>query len=413
MSARSAKPVAISLFSGVGGLDLGVERAGFKVRVAAEMDEQARTVYAGNFGKGSLSSVTDVVESDPAVLAGEAGIAAGELDLLFGGPPCQPFSKSGYWHLGDSRRLLDPRAGTLHAFLRIVGDLHPRAVLLENVPGLAYRKKDEALALVEAYFRQINAEHGTSYSPKVWLLNAADFGVPQKRERAFIIALRDDQPIHEPIATHGDGVDGLLPHVDAWSAIGDLDGRGSSDLKLTGKWAKLLPSIPEGENYLWHTPRGGGEPIFGWRTRYWSFLLKLARDKPSWTIQASPGPATGPFHWENRMLSIRELCRLQSFPDSFELGDVRRVAQRQLGNAVPPLLAQAVASSIADALGINGRSRGKLRPMQSVEVPASRRRLPKVAAEYRVLVGSPEDHPGTSLGPGATRRQAEDERQSS
>ena len=74
----------------------------------------------------------------------------------------------------------------------------------------------------------------------------------------------------------------------------------------------LLPSIPEGENYLWYTNRGGGLQLFGWRTRYWSFLLKLAKSLPSWTIQAQPGSAIGPFHWRSRKLTTREMCRLQT-----------------------------------------------------------------------------------------------------
>jgi len=104
----------------------------------------------------------------------------------------------------------------------------------------------------------------------------------------------------------------------------------------------LLKSIPEGKNYLWHTPRGAGEPLFGWRTRYWSFLLKLSKGQPSWTIQAEPGPATGPFHWRNRLLSIQELVRLQTFPDEYEIVGSRRSAQMQVGNAVPPFLAEQV-----------------------------------------------------------------------
>ena len=82
--------------------------------------------------------------------------------------------------------------------------------------------------------------------------------------------------------------------------------------KAAGKWAGLLPTIPEGENYLFHTRLGGGRPLFGYRTRYWSFLLKLAKDEPSWTLQAHPGPATGPFHWANRPLTVQEMLRLQS-----------------------------------------------------------------------------------------------------
>src|SRR3712207_2104614 len=109
---------------------------------------------------------------------------------------------------------------------------------------------------------------------------------------------------------------------------------------MTGKWADLMPSIPEGRNYLWHTSRSGGLPLFGWRTRYWNFLLKLAKDQPSWTIQAQPGPATGPFHWESRKLSAAELGRLQTFPDGLVYGCTRAGVQRLAGNAVPSALAE-------------------------------------------------------------------------
>ena len=88
-------------------------------------------------------------------------------------------------------------------------------------------------------------------------------------------------------------------------------------LTVGGKWADLLPTIPEGQNYLWHTNRGGGSQLFGWRTRYWSFLLKLAKNLPSWTIQAHPGSSIGPFHWRNRKLSVPEMCRLQTFPTAW------------------------------------------------------------------------------------------------
>ena len=96
------------------------------------------------------------------------------------------------------------------------------------------------------------------------------------------------------------------------------------------KSADLLPAIPEGENYLFHTNRGAGVPLFGWRTRFWNFLFKLAKDRPSWTIQARPGPATGPFHWTNRRLSARELCRLQTFPDGLRFDRGRNDVQRML-----------------------------------------------------------------------------------
>src|SRR6185369_15502643 len=102
----------------------------------------------------------------------------------------------------------------------------------------------------------------------------------------------------------------------------------------------LLPSIPEGENYLHHTPRKGGLPLFGWRTRYWSFLLKLAKNQPSWTIQAQPGSAIGPFHWQNRRLAWQEMAALQTFPREFEIASSTVEIQRQIGNAVPSLMAE-------------------------------------------------------------------------
>jgi DNA (cytosine-5)-methyltransferase 1 len=111
-----------------------------------------------------------------------------------------------------------------------------------------------------------------------------------------------------------------------------------------------LPSIPEGENYLWHTDRRGGLPLFGWRTRYWSFLLKLAKAKPSWTIQAQPGSAIGPFHWPNRRLSWREMAALQTFPADFNIQSSRVETQRQIGNAVRSHLAEILAHSIAHTL---------------------------------------------------------------
>ena len=107
---------------------------------------------------------------------------------------------------------------------------------------------------------------------------------------------------------------------------------------------------PPGDNYLFYTAeRGHPDPLFRWRSRYWSFLLKLDPNRPSPTIQAQPGPNIGPFHWENRRLRVGEVKRLFTFPDGFDLVGSRSSIQAQLGNAVPPLLAQQVVRSVYEA----------------------------------------------------------------
>ena len=177
---------------------------------------------------------------------------------------------------------------------------------------------------------------------------------------------------------------------------------------MRGKWADLLPTIPEGQNYLWHTNRGGGEPLFGWRTRFWSFLLKLAKDQPSWTIQAQPGPATGPFHWCSRKLSEDELCRLQTFPDGLAFDCPHADVQKLLGNAVPSALAEVLARCIrAQLLDCPPDDAGlHLLPPVREPVPAPEP-VASISAKYRKFIGDHADHPGEGQGAGARRRVRE------
>ena len=282
----------ISLYTGVGGLDFGFHAAGFRTAVGVELDAISCDTVRRNRSWPILKGDINTFSSRKIMRAG--GLKKGEADILIGGPPCQPFSKSSYWAWGDSGRLDDPRADTLTAFLRVLRDTQPRAFLLENVKGLAYSGKDSGLHHILDGVREINRAAKTNYQVSWQVLNAADYGVPQLRERVFLIASRDGRPFFFPEPTHGEGRH--EPHRTAWDAIGDLPiDPDDPDLKVNGKWAKLLPSIPEGENYLWHTPRGGGEPLFGWRTRYWNFMLKLAKSAPSWTLQANPVLQPGRF----------------------------------------------------------------------------------------------------------------------
>ena len=411
----------ISLFTGAGGLDLGLEAAGFETAVAVEMDDDAVKTLRHNRDWTIIHADihSDAASSKNILKAG--GLGVGEATLLCGGPPCQPFSKSGYWKTGDSKRLNDPRARTLDAYLRVLRDTMPEVFLLENVPGMAFNEKSEGLQLLKREIKKINAECDTDYTFSAMQLNAAEYGVPQIRERVFIVGHRDGKSFEFPKPTHvlpprrkwDDEEDtalnypvpeGMLPATTAWDAIGHLEDDDDPTLAPRGKWAGLLPSIPEGHNYLHHTDRGNGEPIFGWRTRYWSMLLKLAKNRPSWTLTAYPGPAIGPFHWKSRRLSAPELAALQTFPAEFQILGDTRTAHKQVGNAVP--------SALTELIGVSMRPQFfDLSPRSVSLVPAKRREQPRitrpapVATRYLKLIGDHPPHPGTGLGPGALAHQ--------
>src|SRR5690606_15534434 len=159
----------------------------------------------------------------------------GEADSLIGGPPCQPFSKSGFWHNGRSQRLNDPRALTLREYLRVLRDTLPKTFLLENVPGLGRDPRhSDALQLIQRELDKINDERSTSYTFEVAQVNAAAFGVPQMRERVFLVGDREGRSFQFPSPTHRleeetdqvvfitEGDARLPPAATAWDAIGDL-----------------------------------------------------------------------------------------------------------------------------------------------------------------------------------------------
>jgi DNA (cytosine-5)-methyltransferase 1 len=400
---------AISLFTGAGGLDYGFEAAGYTTVAAVEYDKDCISTLKSNRPKWPVMQA-DINDVTAAQVLSVARGNAEDVDVLIGGPPCQPFSKSGYWATGDSARLHDPRASTLMAYLRILREVRPRAFLIENVEGLGFRGKDEGLKLILNQLEEINRAHGTSYSASVQVLNAADYGVPQIRRRLLIVGSRDGRLFQFPRATH---FDPSLVHLQgaraeyrtAWDALHDVP-TPNEDHSVGGKWADLLPTIPEGSNYLWHTSRGGGVPLFGWRRRFWNFLLKSAKDRPSWTIQAQPGPATGPFHWDNRRFSRDELMRLQTFPRDITINGSLSVAQRQIGNAVPSLLAEVIGREISAQL--LGRKRWTTKLRLEVEkaptIPTRERVQRRVPAKYLHLQGDHSPHPGTGLGASASLR---------
>ncbi len=419
----------ISLYTGAGGLDLGLEAAGLTTTVAVEFNTAAcRTLRANRSDRRPWEVIeASIHDISSAQIRRKGRVRAGQAAMLVGGPPCQPFSKSAYWVRGDTKRLDDERADTLTAYLRVLRDLKPRVFLLENVFGLTYKGKDEALGLLENAVDRINREVGTNYSFSWTVLNTADYGVPQIRERFFLVGARDGRVFEFPAPTHYDPdprakaatpssrrrdnaplemavAEHREPWRTAWDALGDLNDVEHEGLGVTGKWADLLPAIPEGSNYLHHTDRGEGLPLFGWRRRYWSFLLKLSKRRPSWTIQAQPGAGIGPFHWNNRRLSVREMMRIQTFPDDFEIVGGHTEAQRQLGNAVPSLMTEVLGREIRRQLlddAVHGPL--KLCPPRRVPVPEPEPVL-AVPDKYLSHVGSHAPHPGTGKGAASLAR---------
>lgn len=357
---------AISLFTGAGGLDLGTEAAGFRTTVAVEWDDDAADTAEKNAGV-HFPGLRQVLRADLYPLAtgcGEGittadilsagGFSAGDApDLLVGGPPCTAFSKSGFW-LEWKRDGVDPAASLLQAYTALLAQARPRFFILENVYALTFDNRASRPA-----FERLQAEIAEAGYRFRWrVLNAADYGVPQARPRLFVVGARRGEPLPElPDATHHGRWErrktggGPLPHVTSGEALHGLVADPEPEEVVRGQWGHLLEDIPPGENYLHYTAkRGHPDPVFEWRSRYWSFLLKLDPDKPSPTIQAQPGPNVGPFHWDNRRLRVGELRRLFTFPDDYDFVGKRASVQRQIGNSVPPLLAQAVAEGVAEAI---------------------------------------------------------------
>jgi DNA (cytosine-5)-methyltransferase 1 len=350
-----AQGVAVSLFSGAGGLDLGTEQAGYEVRAAVESHGDAADTMEKNFSH-LVSPVIrgDILTVPTRDILDAAGLHPREdLDLLVGGPPCTPFSKSGFW-LDWKRAGLDPSASLLQAYTRVLAEAQPQAFVLENVYALTYNNK----ASRPAFERLMYEVHEAGYEARWKVLHSANYGVPQARPRLFMIGVRTGQNLPEfpdpqyggqwegrrtgsgvcPHVTAGEALDGLVTEPDPYDAVG-------------GQWGHLLPGVPPGGNYLHYTAeRGHPEPLFRWRSRYWSFLLKLDPARPSPTIQAQPGPYVGPFHWENRRLRVPELKRLFTFPDNFEFVGSRNSVQAQAGNAVPPALARQVVEVLGQDL---------------------------------------------------------------
>lgn len=366
-----SKVVAIDLFAGAGGLSLGARQAGADVRVAVELDPMACSTLGSNEVHDNLTIVGADITSLPGHGLRElAQVKPDEELIVIGGPPCQPFSKAAYW-LDDGQEAKyrqarargetsdrptrasvarpDPRRALVGEVWRVAREAGADAFVLENVPSLLHPRHRRDIDAV------IEAAEAAGYKTTLVRANAADFGVPQRRVRVFLLGVRGQDPT-PPDPTHSISdieQPGRLPAVTAGQAIARFAGDEyvEDGEQVEGRWATHFASIPPGWNYKFHTAWADHpDPTFLTETRFWNFLLKLHPDLPAWTIPANPGPWTGPFHWDSRRLRTVELAALQGFPDDYVFVGGRRDRVRQIGNAVPPTLAAAMIKQVVNAL---------------------------------------------------------------
>jgi DNA (cytosine-5)-methyltransferase 1 len=354
----------VDLFAGAGGLSIGATDAGCEVRACVEIDTVAcKTLRANAIYHG------EVIEGDVARLTGldlraAARLASTDPLIVVGGAPCQPFSKAAYWvEDGEESRYRraraagvamnrppppsearpDARRTLVEEFWRLIFEANADGFVFENVPSIKHPRNRPVLD----GFRQ--AAEAVGYQVTQVTANAAEHGVAQTRERVFLLGAKSGLPA-VPAATHTiKGEAGRRLAVTAGEALEGLDKPEYFEPEelVTGRWAEHLRTVPPGWNYKAHTAWAGHpSPTFETETRFWNFLLKLSPDRPSWTIAASPGPWTGPFHWTSRRLRTVEMAALQGFPDGYHLVGTRRDKVRQMGNAVPPPLARRMVEAV-------------------------------------------------------------------
>ncbi|MEZ9365473.1 DNA cytosine methyltransferase [Vibrio sp. 10N.286.49.E11] len=352
MKSKVTKPLkVVSLFTGGGGLDLGLEAAGFNTVFATDIDEHSCISLRDNKercqkSKTSILQEAVIVQKDIKELVSEvilekADLRVGELDLLAGGPPCQAFSVFGKRQGTD-----DPRGLLAYEYLRLLSDLEPRAFFFENVYGLL--TIDEGNVFKELCGKLQNPKKGLSYTLSVFRLNAADYGVPQFRDRVFIIGSRE-----------GKTIETIPPICNGFKSEKEIEGLMAYRTVNDG----LTNMPPMGEGLANHTGRNHSQRIID---RYASLkfgerdpktrINKLDPSKPSYTIIVGSDKGGGKGHvhpFEPREVTPRESARMQTFPDWWEFSGTSRHPIRQVGNAVPPLLSaligREISSSIFDA----------------------------------------------------------------
>ena len=334
---ESSQPVRVlSLFSGGGGLDIGFHDAGFDIVECNEIEKSFAETLVRNAQEGHRLHGTNVVCQDIRTYTPELE----NIDFIIGGPPCQTFSAAGARAAGVNG--LDDDRGTLfEEYVRILKQLKPKGFLFENVYRIIGAQGGKPWEQIQQAFKSCG------YQLYWRIIDAADYGVPQHRERLIIVGLREGHFLF-PTPSHGPDSKVERCFYNASFATSHLP---EPDVikEIGGRHGHLLRGIPAGLNYSFYTERmGHPEPIFAWRSKFSDYLYKADPERPVRTIKAQGGQYTGPFHWESRMFTEDELKRLQTFPDDYEVIGKRQKVIHQLGNSVPPQLARVLALAVQD-----------------------------------------------------------------
>lgn len=334
----------ISLFTGAGGLDIGFHSAGFEILACVEIDGNYCITLEANKGKGRTFGARTRILREDVRKFDAAEYADLGVQCIIGGPPCQTFSAAGR-RSGGVLGTSDARGRLFSAYCDILDIIKPRVFVFENVYGLPGANQGGPWREI------VRAFSARGYTLEADVLDAADYGVPQHRERLIMVGYRDGD-FQFPAPTHGPDSPTGHKLVTVREAIAELqDPKEKDHDDLGGLYGHLLPLVPPGLNYAFFTREmGHPEPIFAWRSKFHDFLYKVDPDCPCRTIKAKPGKFTGPFHWKNRHFTIEELKRLQSFPDEYVIVGNYGRAVEQIGNSVPPSLAKAIATSVREQL---------------------------------------------------------------
>lgn len=374
----------ISLFSGAGGLDLGLHDAGFDTLLACEKDRYAHLTLAQNsqrFSCSHLPVINDIRDWTPEMILEGAGVGPEEVTLVAGGPPCQSFSTA-----GRRGSLGDPRGGLFKNFAELVQVARPRFFVMENVRGLlsaAIRHRpldkrgpdypplepDEAQgSAFQVILREF--EEVCGYQVTFGLVDAADYGVPQNRLRVLILGSRDREFTTSELSKI------VVPtHRGNWRTLADairgLNGSKPEFLRYSPDREKLMALVPEGKNWRWFRdhPEYGHEFTEKVMGGAWEadggkvgFYRRLSWDKPSPTLPTSPiQKSTALCHpEETRPLSVQEYAAIQQFPKDYEFYGGTAQKYKQIGNAVPVGLGRAIGEGLQNVMEMTSTD-GQLR----------------------------------------------------